>query len=150
MAWSGYGKLGEHFHRLIQGNLNLSHMFSAPVIYDTIKFPAVDWQRDVVNNPNIDAVYIASPDFLHTPQAIDCLQAGKHVLLEKPVYNFDSVMAAAVKANRILQMNLHRRYDPQFYQWRKFMQAQSKPVHKILFETFDPNVPENDTTNIEE
>jgi predicted dehydrogenase len=33
---------------------------------------------------DIDAVYIASPNSFHTPQAIACLSAGKHVLGEKP------------------------------------------------------------------
>src|SRR5580658_9933434 len=32
-----------------------------------------------------DAVYVASPVFLHAPQTVACLRAGKHVLCEKPV-----------------------------------------------------------------
>ncbi len=35
--------------------------------------------------PGLDAVYIASPNSLHYPQARQCLEAGKHVLCEKPV-----------------------------------------------------------------
>ncbi|MCL2299340.1 MAG: Gfo/Idh/MocA family oxidoreductase, partial [Firmicutes bacterium] len=35
--------------------------------------------------PGIDAVYIASPNFLHAPQCEALLHAGKHVLCEKPV-----------------------------------------------------------------
>jgi predicted dehydrogenase len=38
-----------------------------------------------VGDPGVDAVYICSPDALHQPQAIECLRAGKHVLVEKPL-----------------------------------------------------------------
>src|SRR6476660_910483 len=32
-----------------------------------------------------NAVYIATPVFLHAPQTIECLRAGRHVLCEKPM-----------------------------------------------------------------
>ncbi|MBF4335342.1 Gfo/Idh/MocA family protein [Vibrio anguillarum] len=34
---------------------------------------------------NVDAVYIASPNVLHCPQSIQMMQAGKHVICEKPL-----------------------------------------------------------------
>ncbi len=36
-------------------------------------------------SPLIDAVYIASPNFMHASQSIMCMQQGKHVLCEKPL-----------------------------------------------------------------
>ena len=39
----------------------------------------------VCKDANIDAVYIASPTFLHKAHAIQCMNAGKHVLCEKPI-----------------------------------------------------------------
>ena len=42
--------------------------------------------KDIVNNPNIDVVYISTtPEQTHYPIARDCLKAGKNVLLEKPI-----------------------------------------------------------------
>jgi predicted dehydrogenase len=41
--------------------------------------------RDLLNNPRIDAVAISTPVSTHFPLAMEALQAGKHVLVEKPM-----------------------------------------------------------------
>lgn len=41
--------------------------------------------RDMLDNPDIDAVSIAVPNHLHAEVALAALQAGKHVLVEKPL-----------------------------------------------------------------
>jgi predicted dehydrogenase len=43
-----------------------------------------DW-HELAADPLIDAVIVATPNALHAPQAIACLEAGKHVLVEKPM-----------------------------------------------------------------
>jgi predicted dehydrogenase len=40
---------------------------------------------DIVNDPSIDAVVIATPNNLHLPITLACIKAGKHVMLEKPI-----------------------------------------------------------------
>ncbi|WP_305969088.1 MULTISPECIES: Gfo/Idh/MocA family protein [unclassified Mameliella] len=47
---------------------------------------ATDDYQDIVRNPAIEVVYISTtPEPTHYPIARDCLKAGKHVLLEKPI-----------------------------------------------------------------
>ena len=41
--------------------------------------------QDLISDPDIDAVYVATPVVLHRSQTIDAAQAGKHVLVEKPM-----------------------------------------------------------------
>ncbi len=41
--------------------------------------------EDALRSPEIEAVYIATPVFLHAPYTIQSLRAGKHVLCEKPM-----------------------------------------------------------------
>ena len=41
--------------------------------------------QDVLKMPDVDAVIVALPNHLHAPVAIDALNAGKHVLVEKPM-----------------------------------------------------------------
>lgn len=57
----------------------------------------------IKNNPDIDAVYIITPNALHKDQAIRVAKAGKHVICEKPMaLNADEgeqMVAAAKKAN---------------------------------------------------
>lgn len=48
----------------------------------------------------VDAVYLATPNSLHTPQAIAMLRAGKHVLVEKPLGANEAQGAAMVAASR--------------------------------------------------
>jgi len=62
------------------------------------------------------AVYVATPVFLHAAQTMACLQAGKHVLCEKPMaMNYAetvSMNAAAAQAGRILGVAYYRRLYP--------------------------------------
>jgi predicted dehydrogenase len=50
------------------------------------KLPVAEPSLDgLLVRPEVQAVYIATPHPLHEPQAIECIEAGKHVLCEKPL-----------------------------------------------------------------
>ena len=57
-----------------------------------------DWEA-LAASPDIDAAVVATPNALHAPQSIACLEAAKHVLVEKPmatsVAECDAMIAAA-------------------------------------------------------
>ncbi len=42
-------------------------------------------EDDLINDPEVEAVYIATPTYLHHPQVLKAARAGKHILCEKPI-----------------------------------------------------------------
>ena len=64
--------------------------------------------HELLADPEIDAVYIATPPFLHCPMTLDALRAGKHVCCEKPFMLTQAEVrsvVAAQKASRGLKVN---------------------------------------------
>ncbi len=72
--------------------------------------------RKVLDDKNIDAVSIATPNHWHTLQTIWACQAGKDVYVEKPcshnIFESRQIVAAARKYNRIVQMGSQSRSSP--------------------------------------
>lgn len=77
---------------------------------------------EVLSDKVIDAVYIASPNSFHAPQAIECMRHGKHVLCEKPIASNAAEfrkMSAAAKENGVLLMEAFKScLLPGFYAYR--------------------------------
>ncbi len=77
----------------------------------------VDVER-LLEMPELDVVYIATPPFLHYEQAKMALSAGKHVICEKPlaltVEQADELVTLAKQQDRLLVTNLMQRYNPMF------------------------------------
>jgi 1,5-anhydro-D-fructose reductase (1,5-anhydro-D-mannitol-forming) len=74
-----------------------------------------------------DAVYIATPVFLHAPQTIAALRAGRHVLCEKPMaLNYPDALAmqkAAEDTGRTLGIAYYRRMYPKVDRARELIEA---------------------------
>ncbi len=72
--------------------------------------------RKILDDKNIDAVSIATPNHWHTLQTIWACQAGKDVYVEKPcshnVFESRQIVAAARKYNRIVQQGSQSRSSP--------------------------------------
>jgi predicted dehydrogenase len=66
--------------------------------------------RDIINDPKIDAVVIATPDHWHARQTLDALAAGKHVYCEKPMtHTIDEALAvykAWKESGRVMQVGV--------------------------------------------
>ena len=71
---------------------------------------------DILHNDDADAVIIATPTHLHKQMAIDCLNSGKDVLVEKPLARDSKegkeIIECAKKNNRKLMVGMNLRYRP--------------------------------------
>jgi predicted dehydrogenase len=69
--------------------------------------------RKFLEDKTLDAVFIATPNFWHTPAALLAMQAGKHVYVEKPgsqnPHEAELIVAASKKYQRLVQMGNQRR-----------------------------------------
>jgi predicted dehydrogenase len=78
-------------------------------------------------DPEVNAVYIATPVALHAPLAVAALRAGKHVLCEKPMaMNYAEACAmvdAAAGSGRLLGVAYYRRLYPKVRRARELLAA---------------------------
>ena len=79
----GFGKMGKiRYDAINQVGMSEVIAISDPETLDTgIRNLS---HSEIISNPDIDAVFICTPNYLNKQLAIDCLKAGKHVFCEKP------------------------------------------------------------------
>ncbi len=72
--------------------------------------------KELLASPKIDAVSICTPNFLHGPMAIDALDAGKHVLLEKPLAHTleegERIAEKVASSGRVFSIAFNNRHRP--------------------------------------
>lgn len=77
---------------------------------------AYDDYEAMLDDPAVDAVYIATPNALHPEQVIAAARAGKHIYCDKPIATNAAAAEAAVRACReagvYLGVNFHNRFLP--------------------------------------
>jgi predicted dehydrogenase len=106
--------------------------YGAPVHYDSYEALAAD--------PEIDAIYIASPHRFHHAQARLCLAAGKPVLLEKPftvnAQQAADLIALAESKNLFLMEALWSRFLPLYRRVREWLDAGAIGEIHLITSTF--------------
>ncbi|MGN8245184.1 Gfo/Idh/MocA family protein [Cellulomonas soli] len=79
---------------------------------------AVESAQQLLDLPQVDAVYVATPDSEHVPIGLMAVAAGKHVLVEKPVApsaaQAQELFTAAARAGVLAMEAMWTRYLPQF------------------------------------
>ena len=74
--------------------------------------------EQVLADAVVDVVLIATPNDIHKSIAIQALQAGKHVICEKPVTlnssDFVEIMEIAKQSNRVFMVHQNRRWDSDY------------------------------------
>lgn len=72
--------------------------------------------REMLREAPIDAVIVSTPHYQHYPMTLDAIDAGKHVLVDKPMAinlkEADEMISEARRKNVKLGVNLQSRFDP--------------------------------------
>ncbi len=106
----------------ISGNLNREGQvmdFGSAARYRTAE--------ELIADPNVEAVDFCTPSYLHAPQALAALAAGKHVLVEKPMAltgaECDAMIAASKQAGKVLMVAQVLRFWPDFVAARELIRS---------------------------
>lgn len=87
---------------------SLSERYSIPSVFTDYK--------EMLKEPSLTAVTIALPDHLHREAAVEAAQAGKHIMIEKPlaltVEDSEAILEAARKNNVKVMVDFHGRWNP--------------------------------------
>jgi predicted dehydrogenase len=85
----------------------LAHKFKTPAFYAYEEYAAC------LANPEVDAVYVATPQGEHAPLTVQAARAGKHVLCEKPLaatVEQSALMVDACQKHHVSLMTAYRKY----------------------------------------
>ena len=71
--------------------------------------------RDVITDPKVDLITVATPNEMHCPLVCRALEAGKNVISEKPVTLssalLEKMIAASKKSGKLFTVHQNRRWD---------------------------------------
>ena len=103
--------------------------------------------KAALNDPDVNAVYIATPVGLHVPMAIDALKAGKHVLVEKPLglnqADVDIAVKTAASSSLVAGCAYFRRFFPRYLRLKAMLDQNQLGkvvlVRMAYYSWFDPS-----------
>jgi 1,5-anhydro-D-fructose reductase (1,5-anhydro-D-mannitol-forming) len=113
----GFGKMGQIRAKAVEesGKANVLYFYEENAVEFTgNKFERVSSIDKVIHAPEIDAIFICTPNYLNKPLTIKALQAGKHVFCEKPpaftAYDVEEIMAAEERSGKKLMYGFNHRH----------------------------------------
>jgi predicted dehydrogenase len=141
VAVIGVGHLGRHHVRLLGGMPRVELVAAVDLVAERARAAvegtsasALEHYHDVIGS--VDAVTIAVPTSGHLAIALECLQRGVHVLVEKPmassVAEADAMVAAAASAGVRLAVGHTERFNPAVQAaWPMLRHTRFIEVHRL-------------------
>ncbi|MBN1888553.1 MAG: Gfo/Idh/MocA family oxidoreductase [Thermoflexales bacterium] len=109
--------------------------------------------ESLLADPAIDVVYIPLPNSLHAEWTIKAVQAGKHVLCEKPLAlspeQVDAISAAAAQAGRVVAEAFMYRHHPQTLQVKALLDSGAIGALRLVRASFSFNLTNSNDVRLE-
>jgi len=100
---------------------------SAQKLANSIRADTRSNWREVVSDPKIEAIIVCTPPHLHSEVSIASMEAGKHVLCEKPLARTteeaETMIKTAKQTGRVLKCGFNHRHHPAILQARKWVDS---------------------------
>ncbi|WP_103062361.1 Gfo/Idh/MocA family protein [Actinomyces qiguomingii] len=113
-----------------------------------------DTSEELIGDPEVDAVVIATFGKVHAPDVIKCIQAGKYVLCEKPLATTAEdcikIMQAEQKAGKkLVTVGFMRRFDAAYNEMKAVLEAGENGQALLVHNRHrNPSVPESYTSRM--
>ena len=131
----GYGKMGQIRHQVISAfeDVQVQSIYD-PEIIDT-EIEKAQNSDQIIENPEIDAVFTCTPNYLNKPLTIQSLKAGKHVFCEKPpaftAKDIEEIRAVEKESGKVLMYGFNHRHHASIKYMKKLVD--DKEFGKILW-----------------
>ncbi len=131
----GAGMIADYHRQAIEANADLGAELVAIGHYNPARFSEISdkfgvpcvTQAEMLANPEVDIVCLCTPSGQHAEQTIAAAEAGKHVLVEKPMalslVDADAMIESCRRAGVKLGVTLQRRAEPVFKQVKAAIQS---------------------------
>ncbi|PJH91578.1 oxidoreductase [Bacillus sp. SN1] len=149
----GYGLSGSVFHAPLLAVLEEYHISKVmtsrteEVKRDFPDAEVVHELEDITNDPAIELVIVTTPSGLHYEHAMACIQAGKHVVIEKPMTakaeEGEKLKKAADEKGVLLSVYHNRRWDNDFLTIKKLIADGSLEdinTYQVSYDRYRPEV----------
>jgi predicted dehydrogenase len=104
-----------------------------------------DYREMLDKESGLDAVLIATPDFVHAEQAVASLQAGRHVYCERPMAHTAeaarTMAETARQTGRLLQIGYQHRSNPRYQFVRQRLLGEARLLGRVVYvrgQTYQP------------
>jgi len=131
----GYGKMGQIRHQVISAfeDVQVQSIYD-PEKVDT-EIEKAQNSDQIIENPEIDAVFTCTPNYLNKPLTIQSLKAGKHVFCEKPpaftAKDIEEIRAVEKESGKVLMYGFNHRHHASIKYMKKLVD--DKEFGKILW-----------------
>jgi predicted dehydrogenase len=128
IGYGGMGHLHHHFSPMVDG-LDVVAAYdidrSRVNLAENLGLRPYFKLEDILNDSDVDIILVATPNDSHKELSIAALQAGKHVICEKPVTtnsnDLKEIIKVAKKAQRQFSVHQNRRWDKDFLTVKKVL-----------------------------